>query len=225
MPILRRPSRTLLFGIIIRKAVGFFVRYIPYANKGLNSYASPEASPSSSCPHGVSLIPGSISGGVPAFIHPFAPEVGNALPADITTACWLRMSRRQVGGFLSAQQSANYNVMVDSDAEPGWNDIEKQVALLRRYYDISIRERDSRMVVFWGLRLLSGLRNLIPDMHTPSLDEPLNIQAHLSALGYHFEDDSEAVDVQAPLDSHVQSDLNASEHQQSLDVIVNRQLR
>lgn len=126
--------------------------------------------------------------GLHAFIHPPTLEHGNPLPADIPNDVWHRLHRRQAvitllgSPGLADPASPAYH----SEAENGWDDDTFRLDVLRRYYDTSVRERDSRATIIYGNLLLEVLRISIPD--GASLAEALNITAQLKALGFIFLD-------------------------------------
>lgn len=106
-------------------------------------------------------------------------ELGGTLPADISAETWRHLARRPAVIPLEV-------FGLNHSGEDDQNVLSIHANLLRRYYNTSILERDSRMAVFWGDRLIASLRRVIPDMQTPRLDEPLNVQAQLLMLGFHL---------------------------------------
>lgn len=123
-----------------------------------------------------------------AFSH---PPTWNAstLPADIPNDVWHRFNRRQAivtlmgTSGLADLTSPAYH----TDAEPDWDDNAMRLEVMRRYYDTSIRERDSRNIIWYGLLLLEALRVALPE--GAPLQEALNITAQLKTLGFIFLDD------------------------------------
>lgn len=118
-----------------------------------------------------------------AFAHPFLPELPGTLPADISSTIWQDMSRHQSSGF-SGHQRPGVQPPPTEGASFQPEAARMELELLRHFYDASISERHSRMLVFWGRQLLAALRHSIPDMETPSLVEAFRVQAHLAAIGF-----------------------------------------
>lgn len=102
------------------------------------------------------------------------------LPADIQTPTWHRFARRQALMLLMGSPASFSSV----HAEPEWDGHLMRIDLLRWYYNSSVLERDSRMVVTYGKLLLDSLRFALPE--TAPLEEALNIRAQLRLLGVSF---------------------------------------
>lgn len=128
-----------------------------------------------------------LSAGSHVFFHPPTWDI-STLPADILNDVWHRLNRRQaivtlIGApGLADSSSPAYHL----DAEPTWDDDSMRLELMRRYYDTSVRERDSGDIIWYGLLLLEALRVAVPREAT--LQEALNITAQLKTLGFIFLD-------------------------------------